>query len=125
MRNTIDAREHKPRPALERTIPSWIAGALALTAFGVLYWFERRRPLRRTATEPKAVRNARNLAVAGLSALTVQLVETPFVMPAAKLVERRRWGLLKRIPIPIWIEIPLALMLLDYTLYAWHVLVHR
>ena len=27
--------------------------------------------------------------------------------------------------LPRWVEVPLALVLLDYTLYIWHVLTHR
>ncbi len=85
---------------------------------------EIRRPLRRS-TEPKLRRNARNFAVAGISAITLQLVERPVVVPLARLVESRRWGLLKRLPLPAWVEIPLAAVLLDYTLYLWHVATHR
>jgi sterol desaturase/sphingolipid hydroxylase (fatty acid hydroxylase superfamily) len=40
-------------------------------------------------------------------------------------VEARRWGLLKRAPLPRWLETVAGLVLLDYTLYLWHVLVHR
>ena len=39
--------------------------------------------------------------------------------------EERRWGLLQRLTLPAWLEIPLALVLLDYTLYAWHVALHK
>jgi sterol desaturase/sphingolipid hydroxylase (fatty acid hydroxylase superfamily) len=41
------------------------------------------------------------------------------------LVERKRWGLLKQLDLPRWLEIPLAVCLLDYTLYLWHILTHR
>jgi sterol desaturase/sphingolipid hydroxylase (fatty acid hydroxylase superfamily) len=40
-------------------------------------------------------------------------------------VERNRWGLLKRYRLPRWLEAILAVALMDYTLYAWHVLTHR
>jgi sterol desaturase/sphingolipid hydroxylase (fatty acid hydroxylase superfamily) len=89
-----------------------------------LLWLERRRPLRRPV-EPKLRRNARNLVVAALSAAAVRLAEEPVTRPLAALVERRRWGLLKRLPLPAWLEVPLAVALLDYTLYLWHVLVHK
>lgn len=40
-------------------------------------------------------------------------------------MERRRWGLLKQMRIPSWLEALLAMALLDYTLYLWHILIHR
>jgi len=40
-------------------------------------------------------------------------------------VERRRRGLLKLLRLPAWLEVALAVVLLDYTLYLWHVLTHR
>jgi sterol desaturase/sphingolipid hydroxylase (fatty acid hydroxylase superfamily) len=92
--------------------------------FAALWWLERRRPLRRPV-EPKLRREGRNLAVAGLAALTVRLAERPVVGPLAALVERRRWGLVQRLPLPGWLRLPLAVGLLDYTLFLWHILTHR
>jgi sterol desaturase/sphingolipid hydroxylase (fatty acid hydroxylase superfamily) len=110
---------------LDRTLPAWLTAAVMGVTFGALVLLECRRPLRPAETEPKARRNARNLALAGLGALAVQLVEAPLVAPVARVVQRRRWGLLKRLRLPVWIETSLAIVLMDYTLYVWHVLVHR
>jgi sterol desaturase/sphingolipid hydroxylase (fatty acid hydroxylase superfamily) len=85
---------------------------------------ERRRPLRR-AVERKLTRNVRNLLVAGAGAAALQLVERPLVQPLTVLVERRKWGLLKVVHLPAWMEVTLAVILLDYTLYVWHVLTHK
>ncbi len=101
-----------------------VAGLLVGGAFVALACLERRRPLRRSV-EPKARREARNLTVAALSAAAIQVAERPVVGPLTALVERRRWGLLKRPPLPGWLEVALAVLLLDYTLYLWHVLVHK
>ncbi|MBC7911300.1 MAG: sterol desaturase family protein, partial [Pyrinomonadaceae bacterium] len=108
----------------ERKLPNWLGATLAAGAFGLLWFLERRSPLRRSV-EPKLKRNARNLAVAGAAALSLQLVERPVIQPLTNLVERRGWGLLKRLPLPQWMEVMLAVVLLDYTLYLWHVLTHR
>lgn len=83
------------------------------------------RPLRTRRRENKGRRVGRNLAVAGLAAATVQLLEQPVVLPLARVVERRRWGVLPRLALPRPAETLLALVALDYTLYLWHVLVHR
>ncbi len=99
-------------------------GALALCTFGVLLYLENRRPLRR-AVESKLTRNSRNLSVAGLAAIALQLAEQPVVAPLTKLVERKNVGLLKLVRLPRFLETILAVALLDYTLYVWHFLTHR
>lgn len=105
-------------------MPAWVSAPLVLGAFGLLVWLERRRPLRR-AVEPKLRREARNLAVAALGAAALRVTEKPAADALTALVERRRWGLLKLLGLPAWLEVPLAVVLLDYTLYLWHVLTHR
>jgi sterol desaturase/sphingolipid hydroxylase (fatty acid hydroxylase superfamily) len=105
-------------------VPTWLSGTLIVGAFAALAWLERRRPLRRPV-ESTLVRDARNLAVAAAGAATLQVLEKPVVEPLARLVERRRWGLLQRMRLPAWAEVAAAALLMDYTLYVWHVLVHR
>jgi sterol desaturase/sphingolipid hydroxylase (fatty acid hydroxylase superfamily) len=107
-----------------RKFPAWISAALAAGAFAALVCLERRRPLRRSV-ESKLKREARNLAVAGTAAAVLQLAERPVVERLTALVERRKVGLLKQVALPRALEIALAVTLLDYTLYAWHVLTHR
>ena len=92
--------------------------------FCFLLWLERRRPLRR-AVEPKLRRSARNLSVAAVSAVALQVTERPLIASLVSVVERRRCGLLKQLSMPGWLEVPLAVALMDYTLYLWHVLMHR
>jgi sterol desaturase/sphingolipid hydroxylase (fatty acid hydroxylase superfamily) len=98
--------------------------ALSLGMLAGLVLLERKRPLRRER-ESKLRRNSRNLAVAALGALTVHLLEAPAVQPLARLVERRKLGLLKRLNLPRPLAIIGAVVLMDYTLYLWHVLTHR
>lgn len=108
----------------DRRIPGWLSAAVVVGTFGLLVWVETRRPLRERREE-KVRRDIRNLAVAALSAATLQAIEKPVVEPLSRLVERRRWGLLKQLDLPPWAENVLAVALMDYTLYLWHVLVHR
>lgn len=68
---------------------------------------------------------SRNATIGGIGAVAIQLCELPVVMPLARHVERRGWGLLPRLPIPAAVKTALAIAALDYTLYVWHVLVHR
>ncbi len=97
---------------------------IALGTFGFLIWLENRRPLR-NSVESKIVRSGRNLSVAGIAAVALQLFEQPVVKPLTELVERKNLGLLKIIKLPKWLETILAVVLMDYTLYLWHVLTHR
>jgi sterol desaturase/sphingolipid hydroxylase (fatty acid hydroxylase superfamily) len=83
------------------------------------------RPLRRRQHEPKLRRMQRNAAIGGLGAVAVQLCEQPIVLPLARYVERRRWGLLQRLNVPAPLRTIVALVALDYTLYLWHIVVHR
>ncbi|HEY9402566.1 MAG TPA: sterol desaturase family protein [Pyrinomonadaceae bacterium] len=107
-----------------RKLPTWISASLGAGAFGALVWLEQRRPLRRPV-ESKLERDARNLAVAGVAALALQVAERPVVERLTALVERRKVGLLKQVALPRTLEVALAIVLLDYTLYVWHVLTHR
>jgi sterol desaturase/sphingolipid hydroxylase (fatty acid hydroxylase superfamily) len=63
--------------------------------------------------------------MAALSATAVRLTERPVTGPLTQLVERKRWGLVKRLQLPAWLEVVLSVVLLDYTLYIWHVLTHK
>ena len=107
-----------------RKFPTWLGASLAAGAFGALVLWERRRPLRRPA-ESRLKRDARNLAVAGVAAVALQLAERPVVERLTALVERRKIGLLKQLALPRPLEVALAVVMLDYTLYVWHVLTHR
>jgi len=97
---------------------------LLLGVFASLLWLEHRRPLRpRVEPQPKRLR-ANALTGAG-AALAVACAEAPITGPLADWVARRRWGLVPRLGLPPVAERVLTLVLLDYTLYLWHVLLHR
>ena len=98
--------------------------AVVATSFAGIFVWEIIRPLRREV-EGKSQRLPRNLAVAGLGALTVHVAEAPVVEPLARQVHQRRIGLLPKLGLPMWLETTAAVLLLDYTLYLWHVLTHK
>ncbi|MEP6925331.1 MAG: sterol desaturase family protein [Pyrinomonadaceae bacterium] len=105
-------------------LPVWLTGAIVVGTFGALFILELRRPLRRNG-ENKIRRDARNFAVAGIAALALSLTEMPVASALTKLVEQRQIGLLKIVQLPILLETILAVLLLDYTFYLWHVLTHK
>jgi sterol desaturase/sphingolipid hydroxylase (fatty acid hydroxylase superfamily) len=55
----------------------------------------------------------------------IQVAEMPVTIPLSLWVEGSGWGLLKRFGLPVWLEVVLAVVLLDYTLYLWHILLHK
>lgn len=102
-----------------------LTGLAGTVYVAVLVVAEGKQPLRRGRRESKLVRQLRNLSLAGLGSLTLQLLEDPLVRPLAKRVQQRRWGLLQQRRLPPAIEVVAGVLLLDYTLYLWHVLTHR
>ena len=111
-------------PTWPKAIPGWLNATLICGTFATLLWLEHRRPLRRQ-TERKLTRNMRNLAMVGLSATTIWLTERPVASALAQFVEREQWGLMQYLRLPAWLKVALSVLLLDYTLYLWHVLTHK
>lgn len=108
-------------------ISDLVRSAAVVTAAAAVLWLERRRQARRYVETP-AVHATRNLVLAGMAAVTVHLAETPVVMPVAALAFRRGWGLTGRLTGSRRARIAkalISLLLLDYTLYLWHRVVHR
>lgn len=109
---------------LGRDLPTWISTPLMLGTIAAVLWFESRRPLRRQRDD-KVRRDARNVAMSALAAAAVRLAEKPITGPLARIVHERRRGLVRRMNLPPALEVAAAVVLLDYTLFVWHVLTHR
>ena len=102
--------------------------ALAVLAAGALLWAERRRGLRRPPSrvrEREGERVVTNLVMAGLTAAVTHIAMEPGVAPLAERAGRRRAGLVQWLPLPDLVRDAAAVLLLDYTLYWWHVAEHR
>jgi sterol desaturase/sphingolipid hydroxylase (fatty acid hydroxylase superfamily) len=108
----------------QKQLPSWISAAVVIGGVVSFLWFEIRRPLRRSK-DSELSRNVRNGLIGITAAAAMQLTEVPLARRMTQAVERRRWGLAKWYRMPVWLETILALALLDYTLYLWHMLAHR
>jgi len=79
----------------------------------------------RKQIEQKEIQTVRNLAIASAAGAAISLFENPVADKLTKLVERKKFGLVKIIRLPRFLETILAVVLLDYTLYLWHVLTHK
>ncbi|MFW7380736.1 MAG: sterol desaturase family protein [Oligoflexus sp.] len=110
--------------AEQKPLPSWLNNLCIGAAIGSLLWLERKLPLRRSV-EPKLRHDARNFVMAASTALTIRLTEKPLAMKAMALSDNHRIGLLHRFKAPAAVKSALAVVMLDYTLYVWHVLTHK
>lgn len=102
----------------------WLSGIVIVGTFAVLTFLEKKRPLRKRI-EPKWLNASRDLAIAATAGIAVNFLEKPVTDKLTKLVEEKNFGLLKIVKLPEFLEIILAIVLLDYTLYLWHVLTHK
>ncbi|WP_224985015.1 sterol desaturase family protein [Geomonas agri] len=112
------------RDRLRGELPGWLNAALIVGTVAVVAAMEMRRPLRKERDD-KLRRNTRNATFAVVAAATVGLAEKPVVGPLALRVHSKRLGLLKLLGLPAWAEVALSVLLLDYTLFIWHVLTHK
>jgi sterol desaturase/sphingolipid hydroxylase (fatty acid hydroxylase superfamily) len=96
-------------------------GGVAATglAFLLLLLLETRRPLRKQR-ESKLRRVVRNLTAGGIALGAVTLLQTPFLVPVAKWVALRHFGLFNLVLLPRPVAVALIVVLLDYTLWIWH-----
>jgi hypothetical protein len=62
--------------------------------------------------------------MAVLSATAIRATERP-VTTRSRGSSPPPWGVARMVALPPWLEVTVAVVLLDYTLYVWHVLTHR
>jgi sterol desaturase/sphingolipid hydroxylase (fatty acid hydroxylase superfamily) len=55
----------------------------------------------------------------------VAAIERPVIGRLAAETQRRQWGLVQRLNVSPWVKTALTVVLMDYTLYWWHILLHR
>ncbi|ARS36907.1 sterol desaturase family protein [Pontibacter actiniarum] len=91
-------------------------------AAAALFVLEAKRQLRRR-TRPKSERLVENGSVAAAALPALRLLLVPGMYAAAKWANRRNFGLLAWLP--GWGRYTLGFLLLDYTNYLWHVLLHK
>jgi len=109
---------------LASAVPSWLSAVAIGGTLAVVLWLEWRRPLR-SRIEAAGVHDARNAVMVVLSAAAIRVTEKPLTDHLTRLVHETGWGIVKSVSLPAPLELLVAVLLLDYTLYLWHVLTHR
>jgi sterol desaturase/sphingolipid hydroxylase (fatty acid hydroxylase superfamily) len=75
-------------------------------------------------TQPKAYRWFHNLTLVFANSFIVKLLLPMGATAFALYVEQNNWGVFHNIPLPIWISIPLTLVIFDFIIYWQHRMMH-
>lgn len=97
-----------------------LLGVVAAT----LFVLEARRQLRRRS-RPKVERLVENSSVAAAALPALRFILLPGMYAAAKWSNKRNYGLLAWSGLPQWARHVAGFILLDYSNYLWHVLLHK
>jgi sterol desaturase/sphingolipid hydroxylase (fatty acid hydroxylase superfamily) len=98
-----------------------------LGLFALLAGWEVLRPARRRAL-PRSGRWITNGAMVVLDALTLRAMAVllpALAVGAAVDAGAQGWGLFNALALPLWVEVPLAVLILDFAIWAQHWMTHR
>nr|WP_319537013.1 sterol desaturase family protein [uncultured Vibrio sp.] len=104
--------------------PSWIrlscfVGVLLLCAL-----WENTFP-RKKLTVSRSFRWVNNLSLVALNSAIVALVMPIAAFQAAIIATENQWGLFQLLSLPIWLNVLISIILLDFVIYVQHVIFHR
>jgi sterol desaturase/sphingolipid hydroxylase (fatty acid hydroxylase superfamily) len=108
---------------LERLTTYWVSAGILVVTFAAMALAETLLPLRRQI-ESRLRRTVRNLTTGALSLAMVTLLQAPVLMPLVRWQESHGIGLLNLTRWPPAIELAVAFLLFDYTLWHWHRINH-
>ena len=102
--------------------PAIRLGAFA-SVFALMAVWELIAPRRRQVV-PRGRRWPANLAIVALDVILVRVLYPTGAVALAMLGEAKGFGLLNAYAVPMWLAVPLAVVLLDLVIYLQHVLFH-
>ena len=79
---------------------------------------------RRRLTHPRWLRWYANLGILALNTVLVWLLVPLAPVAMAAMAGSRGWGILNLVELPFWLEVVLAVVILDLVIYAQHVMFH-
>ncbi len=94
-------------------------GVLTAMAGAEALWPRRQRSQRR------AGRWLNNLGIAALNSLLLTLIFPLLAVGLALIAADRGWGLFNLIAAPVWLEVLLAIVILDFIIWAQHLMFHK
>lgn len=102
----------------------WVRLGLFLIVFGAMAEWEFFAPRRRRNEALKRKRWIANLSLVMLNTVVMRLLFPAALVTAALLAEQREWGAFHVFEWPWWVELIVAMVLLDFVIYLQHVLFH-
>lgn len=79
---------------------------------------------RRRLTVPKGVRWANNLGLVVLDTLILRLLFPAAAVGMAVFAADQGWGIFNYLDAPVWLAMPVSVIMLDFIIYLQHVMVH-
>nr|WP_302471404.1 sterol desaturase family protein [Vibrio antiquarius] len=104
--------------------PSWIRLGFFLGVLLLCALWENKLP-RKTLTASRGFRWVNNLSLVAVNSLIVALVMPIAAFQAAIIAQEQQWGLFNLLSLPAWLNIFLTVILLDFVIYAQHVIFHH
>ncbi len=101
----------------------WIRVIAFVTVFGLMASWESLAP-RRQLSALRLRRWVANLSVAALNTAVIRLLLASGAVGVAMVAAEQGWGILNLFHWPMWVEVMLAVLLLDLVIYLQHVTFH-
>ena len=79
---------------------------------------------RRQRTFPRLTRWPNNIGIVVLNTVTLRVLFPTAAVGMALAAEANGWGLFNAFPVPAWLAVVLAVVILDFAIYLQHILVH-
>ncbi|EMD78316.1 sterol desaturase [Vibrio diabolicus E0666] len=103
--------------------PSWTRLGFFLGVLLLCALWENKLP-RKTLTASRGFRWVNNLSLVAVNSLIVALVMPIAAFQAAIIAQEQQWGLFNLLSLPAWLNVLLAVILLDFVIYVQHVVFH-
>nr|WP_319554287.1 sterol desaturase family protein [uncultured Vibrio sp.] len=104
--------------------PSWIRLSCFVGVLLLCTLWENALP-RKILTVSRIFRWINNLSLVALNSVIVALVMPIAAFQAAIIATENQWGLFQVLSLPIWLNVLLSIILLDFIIYVQHVIFHR
>ncbi|MDF4751213.1 sterol desaturase family protein, partial [Vibrio parahaemolyticus] len=104
--------------------PSWLRLGFFLGVLLLCAIWENKLP-RKTLTASRRFRWVNNLSLVAFNSLVIALIMPIAAFQAAVIAQEQQWGLLNILSLPDWLNIFLTVILLDFVIYAQHVVFHH
>ena len=98
--------------------------AIFLTVFLIMAGAEAWAPRKRRVMQ-RASRWLTNAALAVIDTVAVRLLVPIMAVAAAEMAGARGWGVMALLALPFWVEVLLAVVVLDLIIYVQHVVTHK